>query len=44
MGIKVKFIPITIADMRNLGKTQHKQRYIINIRRNIDGSTAVCCD
>jgi phosphoserine phosphatase len=31
LGIKVKFIPITIADYEIWVKTQHKQRYIINI-------------
>jgi phosphoserine phosphatase len=31
LGIKVKFIPITIADYEIWVKTQHKERYIINI-------------
>ncbi|MCW2120552.1 phosphoserine phosphatase SerB [Flavobacterium sp. 7A] len=31
LGIKVKFIPISIADYESWVKTQSKQRYIINI-------------
>lgn len=31
LGIKVKFIPITIPDYENWVKAQRKQRYIINI-------------
>jgi phosphoserine phosphatase len=43
LGIKVKFVPISIHDYENWVTTQSKQRYIINILGEKINSRAISC-